>query len=245
MPPSRRLTFADQVYDQLHRLIQRGDYPVDVRLPSEQDLAGRFGVSRPVIRQALQRLAREGVVESRKGSGTLVRIGQTMPQARFPALASIADVQQFYEFRIDVESRTAALAALRRTDAQLHEIDAAVTASAEAIESGNLRVAADLNFSFHRAIAKASGNSFHQTTIELLPNAIGHVGYEFRIGTSDEEHDRSRIILAEHRNILAAIHDSNATLASSLMVDHITSAQRYLYSNLPLSLGAWNSAASL
>ncbi len=231
----QRVSFADQVYAQLQRLIQRGEYPTNSRLPPEQELSQRFGVSRPIIRQALRRLSLEGVVESRKGSGTVVRIGQSSLQSGFPSLNSVADVQQFYEFRIDIESRASALASERHTIEQLREIEAAVQASAQAIEAGNLRVAADLNFSFHRAIAKASGNRFHQTAVELLPNAIGHVGYEFRIGTSDEEHGRSRVILAEHIEILDAIRARQAERASALMKEHITSAQSYLYANLRLS----------
>lgn len=242
MPQERstpqRVLFADQVYAQLQRLIQRGEFPTNSRLPPEQELSQRFGVSRPIIRQALRRLSLEGVVESRKGSGTVVRLGQTSIQSGFPALSSVADVEQFYEFRVDIESRAAALAAVRHTIEQLREIEAAVDASSEAIEAGNLRLAADLNFSFHRAIAKASGNRFHQTAVELLPNAIGHVGYEFRIGTSDEEHGRSRVILAEHREILDAIRARHPELAATLMKDHIVSAQNYLYSNLKLSFGA-------
>jgi GntR family transcriptional regulator, transcriptional repressor for pyruvate dehydrogenase complex len=234
-PTPQRVSFADQVYAQLQRLIQRGEYPTNSRLPSEQELSQRFGVSRPIIRQALRRLALEGVVESRKGSGTIVRMGQTSLQSGFPPLNSVADVQQFYEFRVDIESRAAALASERHTLEQLREIEAAVDASAQAIAAGNLRVAADLNFSFHWAIAKASGNRFHQTAIELLPNAIGHVGYEFRIGTSDEEHGRSRVILAEHIEILGAIRARDAERAALLMKDHITSAQSYLYANLRLS----------
>lgn len=234
-PTPRRVSFGDQVYGQLQRLIQRGEYPINSRLPPEQELSQRFGVSRPVIRQALRRLSLEGVVESRKGSGTIVRIGQSTLQNGFPSLSSVADVQQFYEFRIDIESRAAALAAVRHTPDQLREIEAAVDASAQAIQAGNLRVAADLNFSFHRAIATASGNRFHQTAVELLPNAIGHVGYEFRIGTSDEEHGRSRVILAEHMEILDAIRARDSERASTLMKEHITSAQSYLYANLKLS----------
>jgi DNA-binding FadR family transcriptional regulator len=233
--PPRRLSFADQVHAQLMRLIQRGEFPVNVRLPPEQDLAQRFGVSRPVIRQALRRLADEGIVETRKGSGSVVRVGQSALQTGFPILRSVADVEQFYEFRIDVEGRAAALAAIRHSAEQLREIEAAVGASKAAIDAGNLRVAADLNFSFHRAIAAASGNRFHQAAVELLPNAIGHVGYEFRIGTSDEELGRSRVILAEHTNILNAIASRDAALSASLMVEHITSAQVYLYGNLALS----------
>jgi GntR family transcriptional repressor for pyruvate dehydrogenase complex len=234
-PTPQRISFGDQVYGQLQRLIQRGEYPINSRLPSEQELSQRFGVSRPIIRQALRRLSLEGVVESRKGSGTIVRIGQSTLQSGFPSLNSVADVQQFYEFRIDIESRAAALASVRHTIEQLQEIETAVDASGQAIKAGNLRVAADLNFSFHRAIAKASGNRFHQTAVELLPNAIGHVGYEFRIGTSDEEHGRSRVILAEHIEILEAIRARDPDRASALMKEHITSAQSYLYANLKLS----------
>lgn len=232
--PTRRISFSDQVYAQLRRLIQRGEFPVNVRLPPEQDLGQRFGVSRPVIRQALRRLALEGIVEPRKGSGTIVRIGQSALQTGFPALGSVADVQQFYEFRIDVESRTAALAALRHGVEHLREIEESVRAAEEAIEAGNLRVAADLNFSFHRAIARASGNRFHQAAVELLPNAIG-LANDFRIGTWDEEQGRSRVILAEHIEILAAIRARDPQRAAALMVEHIASAQSYLYSNLTLS----------
>jgi len=231
----RRVGFADQVYAQLRRLIQRGEYPVNSRLPPEQELGRRFGVSRPVIRQALRRLAEEGVIETRKGSGTIVRIGQLALQAGFPPLTSVADVQQFYEFRIDVEGRTAALAAMRHAPAHLAEIEEALLRSEQAIAAGNLRVGADLNFSFHRAIARASGNRFHQTAVELLPNAIGHVGYEFRIGTSDEEQDRARVILGEHAGIHAAIRARDPERARSLMVEHIISAQNYLYGNLDLA----------
>ncbi|HEY4201890.1 MAG TPA: FadR/GntR family transcriptional regulator [Devosiaceae bacterium] len=233
---SRRAPFAEQVYSQLRRLIERGEFPRNARLPPEEELGQRFGVSRPIIRQALGRLVDEGVVETRKGSGTIVRVGPTALQSRFPTLDSVADVQQFYEFRIDVESRTVAMAAQRYNLAQLAEMEEALLGSERAIEAGNLRVAADLNFSFHRAIAKASGNRFHETAIELLPNVIGHVGDEFRIGTSDEEAERARVIVAEHHAILDAIRQRDALSASRLMIEHITSAQNYLYANISVRL---------
>jgi GntR family transcriptional repressor for pyruvate dehydrogenase complex len=233
---SRRAPFAEQVYGQLRRLIERGEFPRNARLPPEEELGKRFGVSRPVIRQALGRLVEEGVVETRKGSGTIVRLGPAALQSRFPVLDSVADVQQFYEFRIDVESRTVAMAALRHSLIQLQEIEEALFGSERAIEAGNLRVAADLNFSFHRAIARASGNRFHETAIELLPNVIGHVSDEFHIGTSDEEVERARVILAEHHGIFEAIRAREPTTASRLMIEHITSAQNYLYANIAVQL---------
>lgn len=236
--PVRKPNLADQVYAQIRRLIERGDFPPDVRLPTEEELARRFGVSRPVVRDALGRLGGEGIVEGKRGSGTIVRRGPTARMPRFPELKNIADVQQFYEFRIDVEARTATLAAQRRTSVHLAEIDEAIQRSGEAIDAGNLRLAADLNFSFHRAIARASGNRFHQTAIELLPNVVGDTGFEFRIGTSDEEIDRARTILSEHQAISDAIVVGDAEQARKVMVAHITSAQRYLYENVTIDLHA-------
>lgn len=230
-----RTSFADHVYSQLRRLIQRGEFPANARLPPEHELGQRFGVSRPIVRKALRRLADEGIIETRKGSGTIVLVGPAALLTGFPALESVDDVQQFYEFRIDVEGRTAALAALRHNAGQLVEIEEALSSSEQAILGSNLRLAADLNFSFHRAIAKASGNRFHRTAVELLPNVIGHAGYEFRIGTSDEELDRARVILGEHASILSAIRQRDAASARALMVEHIVSAQKYLYANLALS----------
>lgn len=236
--PLRKPSLADQVYAQIRRLIERGDFPPDVRLPTEDELARRFGVSRPVVRDALGRLGREGTVEAKRGSGTIVRRGVTVRAARFPELKSIADVQQFYEFRIDIEARTASLAAQRRTAAHIADIAEALDHSSEAIDAGNLRLAADLNFAFHRAIAKASGNRFHQTAVELLPNVVGDTGFEFRIGTSDEEVDRARIILSEHRGISDAIIEGDTDKARRAMVAHIMSAQRYLYENVTIDLQA-------
>jgi DNA-binding FadR family transcriptional regulator len=61
---------SDEVYDQLLDLLGSGAWPKGSRLPSEHELARRFAVSRPILRQALVRLRAEGRLYSRKGSGT-------------------------------------------------------------------------------------------------------------------------------------------------------------------------------
>lgn len=66
----RPSSFVDQVYGQIFGRIMTGHFPVGARLPSEAALSTTFKVSRPVVREALMRLQRDGLVESRKGSGS-------------------------------------------------------------------------------------------------------------------------------------------------------------------------------
>src|SRR5712691_2780362 len=80
MPSTRDLkierprgTLTDKVTEALVRLIRGGEYPAESRLPSEKEMAERFGVSRTVVREAVSRLKSEGLVESYQGKGVFVR----------------------------------------------------------------------------------------------------------------------------------------------------------------------------
>lgn len=67
------LKLSDLVYAKIAESIHSGDYPIDSRLPTENEFAENLGVSRPVVREALARLRNEGVIISRRGSGTYVQ----------------------------------------------------------------------------------------------------------------------------------------------------------------------------
>ncbi|MFJ4291060.1 FadR/GntR family transcriptional regulator [Cupriavidus sp. NPDC089707] len=98
---------SERVYLQLRQMLKT--VPRDTRLPGELEMAGRFGVSRPVLRQALERLRAEGLIYARKGSGNFV--GSPPQVVPFGPLTSIADVRSFLEFRCNLESEMVALAA--------------------------------------------------------------------------------------------------------------------------------------
>ena len=70
--PIRQPSLADQVYDILVKGISDGTYPPGSLLPSENQLADRFKVSRPTIRAAFARLVERGYVRRRRGVGTFV-----------------------------------------------------------------------------------------------------------------------------------------------------------------------------
>ncbi|MFS2114029.1 FadR/GntR family transcriptional regulator [Herbaspirillum frisingense] len=75
-----KTTLADHVTSVLAQQIRGGEFAPDARLPSEMELTERFAVSRTVIREAISRLKSEGLVGSRRGSGTVVLpVTQTTP----------------------------------------------------------------------------------------------------------------------------------------------------------------------
>ena len=118
MAPATRL--GDRLAQRMAALIDRGDFGENGRLPAESELASRFGVSRPVIREALSRLRVIGLIVSRKGSGSYVQKRADRPKEMaaaigFGPLDSLAQVRKCYEFRASLEGDAAYYAAQNRT----------------------------------------------------------------------------------------------------------------------------------
>jgi DNA-binding FadR family transcriptional regulator len=233
-----RPTLADRVAEQLLRLIERGEFPINCRLPTEFELCRRFGVSRPVVRAALAMLRAQGIVASTKGSGTLVLKGPEPGAApRLPLIRTIADIEEYFEFRAVVEAEAARLAALRHTPVTLAAIEAALVEAEEIAAMGAAELSGDTNFRFHRAIAEATGNGFYTATVQLLPNLIGLGPVEVRIGGELDPAARMRVIIAEHRAILAAIERRDADRAAAEMRAHINAARHVVFQRHPAQLG--------
>src|SRR5688500_3774647 len=147
------------IYDGIVGRIWSGELAENTRLPSEIDLSRRFGVSRPVVREALARLRDDGLIVSRQGSGSYVTRRPDGAVLRFVPVGSIADIQRCFEFRVGLEGAAAALAADRWQSDDLAEIRSAYEALETSISTGQLGVDADARF--HQAIARATHNHYH------------------------------------------------------------------------------------
>jgi GntR family transcriptional repressor for pyruvate dehydrogenase complex len=234
--PRAKPTLAERVAEQLRRLIDRGEFPRDCRLPTEFALCRRFGVSRPVVRAALAILRDGGHVRSLKGSGTVVLKGPEPGGLAFPLIRTIDDIEQYYEFRAALEAETASLAAERHTPATLGAIAAALAEAEELARLGATELSGDINFRFHRAIARATGNAFHVAAIDALPNLIGIGPLEVRHAGHTDPDARNRVILDEHRTIFEAIRRREAELAAAEMRAHILAARRFVFQRHPARL---------
>src|SRR5512143_3622016 len=144
LPRPERLT--DRVTAALARLAHQS--PPGTRLPTETDLAVRFGVSRTVVRESVARLQHEGLVAPRQGSGVYVREpNRHMPFRLDPGREVAAGpVLEIVELRRGLEAEAAALAAARRTRAQMAGIRAALRAIAREEAAGRDGVADDMAF---------------------------------------------------------------------------------------------------
>ncbi len=218
-PPTVSQKLGDQVYEALAAQIAAGRYPVGSRLPSELDLAKQFGVSRPVLRQALGRLRAENLVTARQGAGNFVRRRNEATRLDFGPLQNIPDVQNCLEFRCGLESQAARRAAIVHDDGAIHSIALAMDAMERAITAGGSAVEAD--FEFHLAIARATRNRLFVTTMEALRPQVEFGINLARSFSTRPMHERLNDILAEHREIYEAIRDGDAERAQRVVTKHL------------------------
>jgi GntR family transcriptional repressor for pyruvate dehydrogenase complex len=229
----QRPGLADRVYHLLYSRITNGDYPANRKLPSEKTLADDFGVSRPVLRAALERLRDQGLIHSRQGAGSYVREVKTVPLG-FARVETIADIQRCYEFRICIETMAARLAAARRNRDSLKEIETALSLMQGATESQTHREDAD--FAFHLAVAKAANNQYFEASMRALREHI-FVGMKLHGQSLMTDGAKAlRDVFGEHSAIFAAIRDGDAERAAQLMNGHLAHSRDRLFGGAVIDL---------
>lgn len=206
---------SDTVYEEMLPLIQGGAWATNGRLPSEQDMAAQFRVSRPVIREALKRLRSEGLIQSRRGSGSFV-VREIPPETEYPSISSIADLGPLASFREGVEGEAAALAAERRTQDQLDSLYRLVDMPRAAADEKN----ADRDFAFHVQVAEASANPFYRNTLLSLRRQM-MLSMNLTWSLSLFEADFLDTVENQHRSVVVAIGNQNKDEACRLMRHHI------------------------
>ncbi|NMD56938.1 MULTISPECIES: FadR/GntR family transcriptional regulator [Tsukamurella] len=153
-----RRSAADEVHDQLLNQLVSGAAPVGSRLPSERKLAEVLGVSRPVIREAIARLATSGHVEVRQGDGAIVNdvtrtggldlLPHLLVAAPDGAVVDPSVVRSVLEVREYIGPWIAEKAAARAADALAEPLTAAL-AAIEAAPTGPAQQAAALAYWDH------------------------------------------------------------------------------------------------
>jgi len=217
---------SDSVYGQLLDEIMAGGFPEGARLPTEHQLAQRFAVSRPVVREALQRLQSDGVVMARQGSGTYVQRSPSQRVAELTSELSLHEVLQALELRMALEDLSARLAARHRTEEQLRAIESARRALGEAFRQG--AAAKEADYAFHRAIAVASGNGLLVAALDQLSERVkGGMNVTLTLTREASEQRRVRV-LDEHDRIVHGIRVGDADSAAIAMRYHLDQARNRL-----------------
>lgn len=224
--PIERPRLSDTIYGQLLDEIMAGRFSAGDRLPTENQLAQRFAVSRPVVREALQRLQTDGVVMSRQGSGTYVQRSPSQRVAELTSQVSLHEVLQVMELRMALESLSARLAARHRTDEHLRTIEQARQSLGDLFGQGAAAMEAD--YAFHRAIAVASGNGLLVEALDQLSQRVkGGMNVTLSL-TREASQQRRERVLDEHDRIIHAIRIGDADSASIAMCYHLDQVRNRL-----------------
>jgi len=207
--PVTRRSAAQDVREQLIALISSGALKVDSRLPSENELARTFGVSRPVVREALVSLRALGLTKSHNGKGTYVASNRVTA----PMLLGRYSPKHLNEVRRFLEVPSARLAAQRRTSEDLGRL-AEILAAIEDCEDPGKRN--KLDASFHLAIARATGNPLFVKLIEDLRAILE----EHSLAASRVPNRRGGAIV-EHRAVYDAVVRRDGDAAADAMAGHL------------------------
>lgn len=233
MSPSNSLidrnpSLADVLAQRLSEEIAAGQLKPGEKLPTEQQLGERFGVSRPIVREAIGRLKHDGLVVSRQGAGVFV-VESGIPSVFRLQVSDFTDrdeIRGIIELLMAVESSATELAALRRTEQDLAAIQAQLDAMRACIERNDSGV--DEDVAFHRAIVEATKNPFFRDLSDFLDRRVRTFIRTARANTAKQQDGMIRAVQEEHQAIFDAIHAQDAQAARKAAEDHLHRAAERL-----------------
>jgi GntR family transcriptional repressor for pyruvate dehydrogenase complex len=212
--PVSRPRLYEQVAQQILAWVRDNGLEVGDRLPPERDLAVRLGVSRATVSQALVAMEVVGVIHVRHGDGAVLVDSSGSSKVVESLRRHAQQLPDIIEAREALESKLAALAAVRRSEEDLARIDAALSDMQRDIEDGGRGVEGDE--AFHAAVTTAG----HSALLQQLMNEISDLIKETRIESLSQP-GRPQESLEGHRAIAAAIRDQNPDAAAAAMRAHV------------------------
>lgn len=222
----RPRSLAHDVVDALGGRIRDGSLASGEKLPTEAAIMEEFGVSRTVVREAISRLQAAGLVATRHGVGTfVVGLGDPSTFRISPEqLGTLQDVIAVLELRIAVETESAALAAMRRTPANVETLRKALRTLTSALEEGRDAVGAD--YQFHLEIARATQNHHFADLMATLGGMmIPRARLEPPGPLTPERQAYLRRVNAEHESIVDAIARQDPEGARAAMRTHLANSR--------------------
>ena len=208
--PITRKNAAEVVFDDIRTAITSGRLAIGTRLPSEARLAGRFGVSRPIVREALRSLQTLGLTHTRPGSGTYVL--NTIPATELNYGGYSA--RDLIEARPFIEVPAAGWAALRRNAGQLALLLELCDKMDRQTDPHKWEL---LDSEFHCAIAEASGNTVFTKIVADAREAL--IQQSELVNLMSGRREASNV---EHRRIAKAIEVGSEAEARAAMEAHLS-----------------------
>ena len=222
--PVKTERLSSQISKLILSEIQSGQLAIGDRMPSETELAQKYGVSRTILREAIASLKNEDILEAKQGRGIIVKNLRSRQAFRFSDVfetISMSEVNYFYEMRALLESQAAGLAAMRRTQEDIEEIAKSFEEMADAVKKRT--PGAEAHERYNKAIARASHNPVLIEFLFFLYGKLHDLAKELRIKTMASP-ERAHNVLEEHRRVVESIIDKNQPAAQEAALAHLKKA---------------------
>lgn len=216
---------VDDVVDFLLTGIEQGTFPIDERLPSEEELAELSGASRLTVREATKVLAAQRVLRSVQGRGTFIA-----PVSQWLGIEALVRVRkgnpaevlsQLFEVRAMIEVGAAERFAGLVTEAHLTLLERHQEELRRAHEAGDAQAAAEADWAFHEVIIDGCDNPFLAATLQPLTRALREARRETSKLPVMREH-----AVAAHGKVLEAFRARDRAAARQAMRAHMRQTQR-------------------
>lgn len=224
----RARSAQDQVVHDLATAILRGDFPEGSILPAEAEMVERFAVSRTVLREAMKTLAAKGLLISKTKVGTRIRDHVDWNMFDPDVLAWRLEIgldrrflESLYEIRLAVEPAAAALAAIRRSDADVVRLRSLIDDISRPGHDRSSFALADL--ALHLEIGAVSGNPFMRSLSSIIEAALMAT---FTRMSPTEDPRRLAFVANNHAAIVDAIAQRNSAAAALAMKTVIEDGMR-------------------
>lgn len=230
----RQRRLSDTIVEQLETMILEGALKPGEKLPAERTLAEQFGVSRPSLREAIQKLIAKGSLISRQGGGNYIskNFGSSFSDPLLPLLETHPEAHHdLLEFRHTLEADCAYYAALRATDVDRNHLETTftelMTCYSNDSKAGRAEEAA-ADARFHLAIAEASHNVVLLHTMRGLFNLLESSVLANIDGMHVVKEPTRQALIDQHRDLFNAIMQANADEARRIAGNHIRYVQDML-----------------
>jgi GntR family transcriptional regulator, transcriptional repressor for pyruvate dehydrogenase complex len=215
---------ADTIVHQMEGLILEGILKPGEKLPAERELAERLSVSRPSLREALQKLEAKGLLETRQGGGSYIK-DILLEGFTNPLVELLRDhpesSRDLLEFRQALEGIAAYDAAERATEADREIIQRRFEAMQEAHGRSDPSAEAEADAQFHLSITEAAHNLVLLLVMRALFDLLrrGIVSYREKLYTKEGVRES---LFSQHEALCGAVLQGDAKRARLVALDHLT-----------------------
>jgi GntR family transcriptional repressor for pyruvate dehydrogenase complex len=211
------------IIEQFVNMLKEDEIKVGQKLPSERDLAERFRVSRPSVREALRAMEMIGLIEIRPGDGVFVTEINIAPfmNAISPLMMKRDNFElELLELRHMFEVRAVELASRNINDKKVKLLSESIDKMEKALESGNLEVGAEGDIEFHEAIFSITDNYVLEKAAECVITIL-EISVKFARSLMLEHKENSIKLLQQHKKIFNAIRQGKPQAARNAMEEHL------------------------